>query len=97
MHAGARAYEVVIDGAVVDTVDVCSRVNVGSGFVTDYLVTADADGIDIVFNHVTGGDNPAVKSIEIIDITPAPNTDPTIDSVTPSNTVTIEQGAPLRR
>ena len=76
--AGPRSYDLEIDGVLVETGITPNALGFGSGFVTDYVVTADADGLDIVFIHVA--DNPNPKSFEIIELVPVVNDPPTIDT-----------------
>ncbi len=92
--AGAREYDILIDGVLVgDDIDPYGTVGAAAGFVTDHVIIADGDGVDIEFVHVT--DNPNPKSIEIIELVPAPNVAPTVDSFVPAGPVVVNQGAAI--
>ncbi len=91
---GARQYDVLIDGVLAaDDVDPYGTAGSAAGFVTDHVVIADGDGIDIEFVHVL--DNPNPKSIEIIELVPAPNVAPTVDSFVPAGPVVVNQGTTI--
>ena len=67
--AGQRVFDVEIDGVVVEAgIDVFGEVGNTVGLVRDYVVTTDADGLDIQLLQDT--QRPAIKSIEILDHTP---------------------------
>ena len=80
LAVGDRIFAIEIDGAVVEAgIDPFATTGAGIGFVTDYVVTADADGLDVVFLHDV--ENPNPKSFEIIELVPAPlNGPPTFDA-----------------
>ena len=67
--AGQRVFDVQIDGVVVEEdVDVFAELGNGAAVVKDYVVTTDADGLDVVL--LFQAQRPAIKSIEILDLRP---------------------------
>ncbi|MGH9149971.1 MAG: malectin domain-containing carbohydrate-binding protein, partial [Acidimicrobiales bacterium] len=78
--AGARVFDVVIEGRVVlDDYDTFADVGGFTGVVKSFTVTAGAN-LDIDFGHVV--QNPAVKGIEILRLDPPPTTTTTTDTTT---------------
>ena len=72
----ARRFNVALEGAtVLSNYNVYSEAGNANftGVMESFLVTVGIDGnVDLDFLHIAGGDNPAIKAIEIIEITPAP-------------------------
>ena len=73
-RVGARVFDVSIEGALVlDNFDVFAAVGVNKGLMKSFHVTSSAQ-LDIDFNHVS--ENPAIKGIEIVRLTPTTSSEP---------------------
>ncbi|MGB9344921.1 MAG: malectin domain-containing carbohydrate-binding protein, partial [Ilumatobacteraceae bacterium] len=78
-----RQFDVLIDGEVVQAAVDPTALAGGqqTAYVLDYVVTGDGDGLQLAFAHtVPAVDNPSIKSIEVIDLTPSTNGAPSFDT-----------------
>ncbi len=92
--AGERVIDVSVEGTIpaeFDDIDPIAIAGPKGAFMRSTTLIAADDTLDLEFIHVV--ENPAIKGIEIIEVTPAPpNTPPTVDPIADQ---TVAEGDPF--
>ena len=93
---GERLVDVSVEGTVpaaFDDIDAIATAGPKGAFMRSATVVVNDGLLDLEFIHVV--ENPAIKGIEIIEITPGSNVPPTVDGFTPEGPVVVPVGDPL--